>query len=119
MVVHIVEDDLAVADALATILGDLEHQPRIYPDGESFLAQADVSEADWLIVDLGLPGVSGADIVLEMKRFFSRLKIVAISGKSHTSIKRQTTGLPHLRVLRKPLSIETLTKAMEHCARDA
>lgn len=114
LVVHIVEDDLAVADALATILGVLDHQPKIYPDGETFLAQAEVSEADWLIVDLGLPGVSGVDVVRELEKSPSRPNIVAITGKSQTNILRQTMELPHLKVLRKPLSIEMLTHAMDN-----
>jgi len=112
VVVHIVEDDLAVADALATILGDLDHQSVVYPDGETFLTQANVSEADWVIVDLGLPGVSGADIVREMEGSPARPKIVAITGKSRTNILRQTVELPNLKVLRKPLSIDMLTQVM-------
>lgn len=112
MVVHIVEDDVAVADALAMALEDLDHHPKIYEDGETFLAQAELAEEDWVIVDLGLPGMSGADVVREMTGLSHPPNILAVSGKSRTNILKYVRELPDLRVLRKPLSIDTLAKAM-------
>lgn len=112
MVVHIVEDDEAVADALSLALGDLDHQPRTYPDGETFLTLAELSARDWVIVDLGLPGMSGTDIVHRLKELPVELNILAISGNSRNGLLRQTRELPDLKLLRKPLSIEMLTAAM-------
>ncbi|WP_305984417.1 response regulator [Roseibium sp. MMSF_3544] len=112
MVVHIVEDDEAVADALAVALEQLDHHPRIYLDGETFLAEAKLSAGHWVIVDLGLPGVSGAQIVKELKSLPIPPRIIVISGKSRVKILRQTRELHDLPVLRKPLSLEMLTAAM-------
>lgn len=112
VIVHIVEDDEAVADALAIALEDLDHCPVTYRDGETFLAGANPSAEDWVIVDLGLPGRCGTEVVQELMSRANPPGIVAISGKSRTSLLRQLRELPDLRVLRKPLSIETLTAAM-------
>lgn len=112
MVVHIIEDDRAVADALAFALEDLDHLTRIYHDGESFQAQATLSEGDWVIVDLGLPGVSGAEIVRELNTLNAPPKMIAISGKSRMNIQRYIQELDGLTVLRKPLSIDMLSTAM-------
>lgn len=112
VVVHIIEDDAAVADALAIALGDLDHHPVTYRDGESFLAAADPSQDDWVIVDLGLPGRSGADVVRELMKRADPPSILAISGKPRVKLLRQLQDLPDLTVLRKPLSIEMLAAAM-------
>ncbi len=112
VVVHIVEDDEAVADALAMALEDLDHRPRTYPDGETFLARARIATDDWVFVDLGLPGRSGADVIRDLLDSGQPPNIVAISGKSRTNLLRQLRELPDLKVLRKPLSIEMISDAM-------
>ncbi|TYC52880.1 response regulator transcription factor [Rhodobacterales bacterium] len=113
MIVHIVEDDWAVADAMAMALSDHYTESRTYPDGETFLAQANVSEADWVIVDLGLPGITGAEVIRELRRLETVPRILAISGSSRTSIKHALERIPQLKVLRKPLSVEMLCEAMQ------
>nr|WP_319386289.1 response regulator [uncultured Roseibium sp.] len=112
MVVHIIEDDEAVADALTIALELLNHCARTYFDGETFMAEADLSSGHWVIVDLGLPGISGAEIVRKLNGLASPPRIIAISGKSRTKIARQVSEFEGLKVLRKPLSIDMLTAAM-------
>lgn len=112
LIVHIIEDDVAVADALALALEHLNHHPRIYNDGETFLEQASLSSCHWVIVDLGLPGVSGAEIVRKLKNLAIPPNIIAISGKSRVKILRQMKEMRDLTILRKPLSIDMLSAAM-------
>ncbi|MEP3048795.1 MAG: response regulator [Roseibium sp.] len=112
MVVHIVEDDPAVADALAMAITNLDHFPKTYIDGETFLAQAPVSEADVVILDLGLPGMSGVEVAQKLSALQHPPRMIAISGKSHTRLQQHLKKLPSLRVLRKPLSMDTLAEAI-------
>jgi len=112
VIIHIVEDDEAVADALAIALEEMEHRPLTYSDGESFLAAAAPTADDWVIVDLGLPGKSGADVVRDLLDRPAPPGIVAISGKPRMKLLQQLQDLPDLTVLRKPLSIDMLTAAL-------
>jgi FixJ family two-component response regulator len=112
VIVHIVEDDDAVADALAIVLQELDHHPVTYRDGETFLASSVPSAEDLVIVDLGLPGRSGAEVVQELLERTDPPSIVAISGKSRSSLQQQLRDLPDLTVLRKPLSIDMLTAVL-------
>ncbi|MCV0424291.1 MAG: response regulator [Roseibium sp.] len=117
MLVHIVEDDEAVADALALALADLDHLPKIYEDGETFLEQADLLASHCVIVDLGLPGMSGADIVKKLRKQPDPPNIIVISGKSRVKLMRHLNEVPELTVLRKPLSMEMLASAMAKIGR--
>lgn len=112
MNVHIIEDDAAVADALAVALDDLEHRTMTYPDGETFLACAELSSEDWVIVDLGLPGLSGADVIRQLRDLPNSPRVLAITGKPQARLLTHLKSLPGLKILRKPLSIEMITAAM-------
>ncbi|TYC67449.1 response regulator [Stappia sp. BW2] len=112
MVVHIVEDDEAVADALAIALEDFDHHSVTYKDAESFLASAAPSSDDWVIVDIGLPDRCGTEVVRELMDLPAPPGILAISGKSKVNLLQQIRELPDLTVLRKPLSIDMVTAAM-------
>jgi FixJ family two-component response regulator len=112
VIVHIVEDDEAVADALATALEGNDRLSVIYRDGESFLAGAAPSSEDWVIVDLGLPGKDGAEVVRELMSRENPPSVVAISGKPRVKLMRQLRELPNLTVLRKPLSVDMLLAAL-------
>lgn len=94
------------------VLEDLDHQPVIYCDGESFLAQARPSAEDWVIVDLGLPGRNGAEVLRALLQLPTPPSLLAISGKPRAKLLRLLRGLPRLKVLRKPISIDMLTAAM-------
>lgn len=112
MVVHIVEDDAAVADALAMAMEHLNHLPKIYSDGETFLAQAPVSDGDLVLLDLGLPGISGVEVAERLGALANPPRVIAISGKPHARLQRHLQKMPSLKVLRKPLSIEILAEAV-------
>lgn len=52
MTVHIVEDDDGVRDALSELCKSVGRKVRLYPDGETFGAGADVSPLMWFLSTL-------------------------------------------------------------------
>ncbi|POF32092.1 response regulator [Roseibium marinum] len=112
LVVHIIEDDDAVADALSLALEALDRLSRTYPDGETFLAGAELTSEDWVIVDLGLPGVSGTEIVRMLSLMPQPPRVLAISGKTQAKLTQHLRDMPDMKVLRKPLSIEAICAAL-------
>jgi DNA-binding response OmpR family regulator len=108
--VHIVEDDTAVADALLVVLSDFGHTVECYPDGETFLKTASPVSGDVVIVDVGLPGMSGDDVIRHLNGLPDVPRIIAISGKPKNALERRLSGLPEHVLLRKPLSLTVLTE---------
>ncbi|WP_210272636.1 response regulator [Chthonobacter rhizosphaerae] len=98
----IVEDDAAVADALRGLLSAAGFEVRAFSSGEAFLLAGPPSGADTVVIDLGLPGVSGATLIQWLGALADPPRVVVISGKSSRLIEREIAGLSPVQVLRKP-----------------
>lgn len=108
MVVHIIEDDPAVREALSLLMEAMGRVVRAYNDAESFFETALIAKDDTAFIDLNLPGRSGADVVKWLQHQQSLPRIVLFSGQSQKEITRQTVGLDNITVLRKPLDATSL-----------
>lgn len=104
----IVEDDSAVADALQALLAGAGHDTRICTSAERLFESGPPRGGDTVIVDLGLPGVSGAALLRWLTALADPPKVVVISGKSSTLIERETQDITRLQVLRKPPAADWL-----------
>ena len=63
-----------------------------------------------LLTDLGLPGMSGRQLVEEALRLKPGLKVIVASGYNEEGFDA------HIGVLRKPFDMQQLQKALERCA---
>ncbi|MEJ8571000.1 response regulator [Microbaculum marinum] len=108
MVFHVIEDDPAVADALVVMLREFGHEAAAYPDAESFLATGMPLSADTVVVDLLLPGMSGADLVRELHNGGSTARIIIITGQAQTRLEQQISGLGVRHLIRKPVEADAL-----------
>lgn len=104
----IVEDDPSVADALESLLSGAGLPVRVFASAEEFIHSAAPGAEDTMIVDLGLPGMSGGELVRHLEKAGANPKVIAISGKSSRTIARETEGLSDLKILRKPPSADWL-----------
>ncbi|PSC06801.1 response regulator [Alsobacter soli] len=109
---HILEDDPGVSDSLLTFLKGLGYEACTYPDAESFLESAPPSPEDTIIVDLLLPGISGARVIEWLQTMKTPPRVIAITGQPQAAIEKQIHGLRNIQVLRKPLSAETIASMM-------
>lgn len=110
--VFIVEDDPGVGDALGLLLRSLGHDVCVYGDAESFLATGQPASGDTVIVDLVLPGISGADLVRRLQKTPSPPRIAVISGQPQGAIDNQLRGMDVQHLLRKPLSEESISSVL-------
>lgn len=113
MTVHILEDDSAVCDALATFVEQLGHGVRTYSDAESFFAAGVPQSYDTVIVDIGLPGIDGTTVVSWVSGLADAPRVLAITGQSQTIIREFLEDLPATQLLRKPLSATELASYLQ------
>jgi FixJ family two-component response regulator len=111
-VIHVLEDDPGVSDSLRSLLQALGMTVVSYQDGESFLSAPPPGEDDVVIVDLGLPGIGGAEIVRKLEDLDPAPRVIVISGQPQKAIDDALHGLSVRKVLRKPLSGDALTSVL-------
>ncbi|WP_250452487.1 response regulator [Caballeronia sp. ATUFL_M2_KS44] len=106
----LVDDSADAALAMSMLLEALGHEVRTEHDGVRALASIDEFRPDVVVLDIGLPGMSGFDVAREMrKRDATRhALLLALTGYG-SAADRQTAldaGFDHH--LTKPVSIDEI-----------
>jgi CheY-like chemotaxis protein len=84
-VILVVDDESAIADTVAEILKLSGYAAMAVYDAEEALETALVVPPELLITDVVLPGMSGIDLAIKMRRIFPDCKILLFSGQAATS----------------------------------
>ncbi len=109
---HVVEDDAAVREALCLVLRGEGYEVHAWEDGERFLAEARCASTDLLLLDLGLPGITGAEVAAALARRGERLRTIVLSGLRGTAFDAAVAAIAPIAALRKPLARDSLSAAL-------
>ncbi|MGD0627901.1 MAG: response regulator [Terracidiphilus sp.] len=83
-VVLVVDDESAIADTLAEILTLSGYAAMPVYDGEEALESALLMPPELLITDVMLPGMSGIELAIAIRRIFPDCKVLLFSGQAAT-----------------------------------
>jgi DNA-binding response OmpR family regulator len=83
--VLIVDDESSIADTLAEILSRSGYAAVPAYDGDSALETALLNPPEMLITDVVLPGMSGIELAITVRRIFPDCKIILFSGQASTA----------------------------------
>ncbi len=114
--VLIVEDDLALGEFYCMALEGLPVEPELCHSAEAALEALLARQADVVIVDLILPGLSGRDLLRRVHGDASlrgSARLVAMSGHVDGEIRREMQSLGAWRVLHKPFSMAAFRSCVE------
>lgn len=67
LMVAVVEDDSTSGEAIVKWIAELGHQPVLFTSAEAFLADRAVHAASLLVVDWGLPNMSGLELLRDYR----------------------------------------------------
>ena len=110
--VVVVDDSESVRESLPDLLTQVGYAVQAFESAEAFLASDDTGEASCLILDVGLPGMSGPDLQQELKRHGNGTPIVFITAQGDKSLRPQLIGRGAVAVLFKPFSDTALLDAV-------
>lgn len=79
-VVHVVDDDAAVRESVALMLGRHGYRTETYPDAEALLAALAQLAPGCLVVDLRMPGMDGLALQQELLRRGCLLPTIMVTG---------------------------------------
>lgn len=100
--IYIVDDDLAVVDSLRYLLARLQSPIEAFDRAEAFLAKVPASASGCLIADLRLPGLSGLELLRQMRERGYALSVVMMTGYADVPMTTQAMKLGAIDVLEKP-----------------
>lgn len=112
LTVYIVEDDAAVRDSLALMLGLAGHHTAFYADAESFLAAWQPGWAGCVVADLKLPGASGIEAQAELRRRGCALPFIIITAHGDVAAARAAFRADAVDFLEKPFEHRQLEAAI-------
>jgi DNA-binding response OmpR family regulator len=104
-VVLVVDDEYVIADSLAQILKHNGYAAISAYDGEAALETALTMPPELLISDVILPGMSGIELAITIRRIFPDCKVILSSGQPTSARLLATAGAAghHFVFLNKPV----------------
>lgn len=105
--IFVIEDDEAVRASTRALLEARGFLIRDFADAESFLAVTDGRDADCIVLDHGLTGMSGLDLIGLLRSRGVETPVVMVSGNGKSLLARASREGVHA-VLRKPLAADAL-----------
>lgn len=104
-VVLVVDDESAIADTLSEILTLSGYAAMPVYDAEEALETALLMPPELIITDVMLPGMSGIELAIQMRRIYPDCQILLFSGQAATSDLVSSAGRAGHRftLLTKPL----------------
>ena len=113
--VLVVEDDSSVRELYRLTLQKAGFVVVAVEDGLSALHRINAAKPQVVVLDLGLPRLSGRDVQQELKAHpdTEHIPVVVVSGADTSDLNLADFAC----VLQKPVSVELLIEAVEQCLR--
>ncbi|WP_129792202.1 response regulator transcription factor [Sphingosinicella sp. CPCC 101087] len=89
--VHVVDDDSSLADALASLFRSVDLEARTYGSAQGFLDAPRPDRPGCLVLDVRLPGLSGLDFQARLAEHGVHLPVVLMTG--HGDIPMTVRGM--------------------------
>lgn len=113
LTVFIVDDDAAVRDSIALMLGLAGYRTSVFADAEAFVAAWKENWAGCVVADVRLPGQSGVELQDALRKRGTALPFVIITGHGDVPTARAAFRSHAVDFLEKPFNNVQLFAAIE------
>ena len=110
--VSVVDDDESVREALPDLLRALGFAAEAFASAEAFLEADHVARTRCLVLDVGMPGMSGPELQDELAWRGHAVPIVFITAQEDESIRARVLAAGAVACLSKPFSDTALLDAV-------
>lgn len=109
-----VDDNLEVLRVQAALLRAMGHEVCPATNGDEALEAADDFQPDVILLDIGLPGMSGYDLARHFRRepATSGVRLIAITGYGSAEARREAFDAGFDEHFVKPVSLAELSRAL-------
>lgn len=124
--VAVVDDDAQIAQTLKLLLSFKGISTSVHGNAESLLASLSLEQGRWrlqtpegeagalaaVVLDLNLPGMSGVDLMLQLRQQQADLKVVMVTAARDELLRERPHDMEGVTCLNKPFSLEALEAAL-------
>ena len=111
--VFVVEDDPSVREALAGLIRSAGWNVEVYVSADEFLARPKADLPSCLVLDVGLPGLSGLELQLRMVELHQDIPIVFITGHGDIPMSVRAMKAGAVEFLTKPFVDQDLLDGIQ------
>jgi DNA-binding response OmpR family regulator len=87
----IIEDEVAVSRQIASALTEAGHDPKRVHDGEAALDEVRKAPFDLIVLDIGLPGINGFEVLRRMRAQHLASRVLLLTARG--TVDDRVTGL--------------------------
>lgn len=111
--VLVVDDDPRMADTLVRFLASRGYGTAAAPDGDAAVAAALELKPAVVVLDIGMPGRDGVEVLRELAPRLPRTGFLMLSGNEDENVARACLKIGAFDYLSKPASFEALEAAIK------
>ena len=113
LLLSVVDDDQSMRESLPDLIQDFGFDARTFSSAEEFLSSGSADETSCLILDVGMPGMSGPELQQELNRRGEKIPTIFITGQKDEIIRARVLKQGAVGFLIKPFSDAAFLEAIE------
>lgn len=117
--VFVVDDEEPVRVSLGKLLRAIGFPSRIFESASSFLQSDALGSDGCLLLDLRMPGMSGIDLMEELRRRELTMPTIVMTGHTDMRSLQRLESFRLIGFLEKPFSVEQLKELLSRWRADA
>lgn len=115
--IHLIDDDAAVRDSLALLIGTIGLRVQTWGDAQRFLAEFDRNGIGAIVLDVRMPGISGLTVLETLVGQGVDQPILMLTGHATVEMCRRAFKSGAAEFLEKPVDDEELLEALRQAVR--
>lgn len=115
--VHLIDDDAAVRDSLALLIGTVGLRVTTWADPQAFLAGFDREAIGAIVLDVRMPGISGLTVLDTLVAQGVDQPVIMLTGHGTVEMCRRAFKAGAAEFLEKPVNDELLIEALQAAVR--
>ena len=117
LTILVVEDDASMRRSIGRLLAAAGFQCVEFESAEDLLLSTDLATSDCLITDIHLPGMSGSDLIDQIRSKHAAMPVLFITAYDEAKLREQLLRRSHASYLAKPFETMALLTAIQKICR--